>query len=326
MREAIFKSYQAKAEEEDRRHVLPDGRIPSYSYVFGKNLESLYCERNKYIISEYSNDWLFNPTIKVFKDVKDYFDFKEQRTCNDILKLKSLDRTGFFTKYQNNQAMAIYRKVLAPNGRKKRYCYCKVKSKWLLGYGVRRFLFQFRPDPKDSSKKFTLVMFVNNYDTFADTMYKGTKLRWCGTTLMHANRGSRDFKLIILEDDELCLADSEEKLLPNNELIKCKGFFTGRSTGNPAHPKRFEHPFAIYHKYNYVKQGALDFFSTIRKDSLFEVRQMPLNNSYEDTLVLLCMALVLKNQESQRKQKPDTEYVRAQRGKIQHMLPAASKR
>lgn len=193
----------------------------------------------------------------------------------------------------------------------KKYVFCTVYRNWLVGSFVLRFILEFQPDPFDVASKFSVVMFVHNYSSYADAMYKGTKVRWLGTAPLFAKSHTDAFNMVLLDDDEPSLHDDMDPStkIPGGSLLSygcvamkqfLKGLIPTRQNDGTvdyvdgASP-RYPAPFATLMKVTGTQSNGASLWDPPQPETKITVRLTGQN--FEDTLVLLVLGLVLRQQE-----------------------------
>lgn len=185
-----------------------------------------------------------------------------------------------------------------------RHHYCLVQANWLVGFHCRRFVLDFA--------NFQCVVIDNNHCPYTDTIYKDTRLRFCGTSTVESEHGVDDFTINVLEDDELGMLDGMLPvwLVPSTPLLTVANvFFTGlkrrllsiwyapsvvEQVLAADRPRRVLQPLGRYHK---LEKPLCDKVRLFKLDSVFELCE--LRDSSPD-LALLSILMVLKQQERER--------------------------
>lgn len=265
--------------------------------IFERHKLSAYTQSHEYIIAKQYKKLYLQRVYKVFSSLDD---FTNLQGCNpvktsfvgtptDILKI---EKTFLLI---NDKYMKIKRRV---GNSETRYTFCNVYSKKLFGYHVRRFVFEFFPDPNDSTKLFGLVMFLSNNLTYADTYYKNTRLRFNGTTDQWSEVGLSTFRLVLLEPTDESLIDNIDmiKLVPQLKFSMPKLFCGWSKKTTPE--KDFDKQIGDFKKFGFISRMTEKVF-TIQKHSVFKIKEIPNTDNF-DSLVFISMVLALKQQETER--------------------------
>lgn len=261
-------------------------------------------ETREYIIAKQFTKFLFKKCYKVFVSQQDFLDFQGcnplnsalHRTTTDVLKI---EKTSLLI---NDLYMTIKRRV---GDSDKRYTFCKVYSKSLYGYHVRRFIFNFYPDANDRKKSMLLVMFLHDWESYADTFYKNTRIRFNGTSPKNDEYPQFDFKIVLLKPSDQSLIDDIDmlNLLPHSQLLSYSNLLLPNCVRNLFHSSNpsedFDQEIGTYGKLEMCNINPQKVFM-IRKHGIFKIKEIPQNDNF-DSLVILSMAMVLRQQETERK-------------------------
>lgn len=219
-------------------------------------------------------------------------------------------------------ASELRTKVLSSNANPKldaeepiKYVFCKVHDKYIKS-GIKRFTLEFTPNLLCPSESFKVVMFTHRSKPYTDTIYKGTKLRFVGTSVCTSVFGSSSIQLMVMNEPEaISLLDNmteDDKPALDNPLLKEETTLTDISAGSiiyklygnstlPPLAKFTDHHGDILPR-KVQKLGQIFCYEAIdltNRDDLYgdynNVKQVKL-----DTMVITCMLLVLREQENKK--------------------------
>lgn len=196
-----------------------------------------------------------------------------------------------------------------------KYVFCKAYDKYLKA-GIKRFILEFFPNPDKPEESFKVVMFTHRSKPYTDALYKGTKLRFVGTSVCTSVFRSSAIQLMIMnEPNAISLMDNmtaDDKPDPANPLLKEETTMTDMS-GGAINYKLYGNstlpPMAKFTDNNYDllpkkfnKLGFMYCYELINlqnRDEVYgdyhNVKQVKF-----DTMVITCMLLVLREQESKK--------------------------
>jgi hypothetical protein len=105
--------------------------------------------------------------------------------------------------------------------------YCRVYLKFFRN-GTVRYTLKFTPNGKPSNsdynteattsstssdpEDFEVTLIMNTKTAFVDTIYKGTRMRWVGTTSPSSFQGSGFFRLLVMNDESPGMLDHESRM------------------------------------------------------------------------------------------------------------------
>ncbi|CCH45925.1 hypothetical protein BN7_5512 [Wickerhamomyces ciferrii] len=184
---------------------------------------------------------------------------------------------------------------LDPNDNPK-FEFCKIYFKYLK-MKIAKYVFQFMPNGQiNDPENETIVMYISSATPYADVVYRNTRLRWIGTTNMSSTFGSGFFKLIKLNDDSPSLTDNTDEVFadPTDPLL------TSRD------PNATQSQLPPLARFSDRESSTMPIKRTIRHGDvkMVEVLNNGDRNSILDvpycSLVITCLALVLRDQESKK--------------------------
>lgn len=113
--------------------------------------------------------------------------------------------------FKRNYPNVVFHRLFPPpddSSELQKVPYCQVFAKYLKRGGVTRFILKFTPNGRaDDPENFQTVMFSASHSPSTDCLFRGSKMRWTGTTQMGATRGSGFFKLMVLNENSPSLVD-----------------------------------------------------------------------------------------------------------------------
>jgi len=175
--------------------------------------------------------------------------------------------------------------------------FCKVYYKYLQSK-ISRYSLHFTPNgQKNDLENETIEMYISSVTPYADLYYKGTRLRWIGTTSIAALSGSGFFKLIKLSDDQPSLVDlvgDDVSEIMEPETMAYRGFSATASSLPPLARYSDRDSSSIPRK-RMLRQGnfkVVEVFGSGNKDSILDIPYC--------SLVITCLALVLRDQEMKK--------------------------
>ncbi|CAK7892311.1 hypothetical protein CAAN1_01S07888 [[Candida] anglica] len=272
--------------------------------VFGYP-EGKYTKETTYHIGKELSWMKIFQTYVVFSSEDQFNQYKE---CIGGAKPKPV-LTGQFTPFNWSKHMVI------KNGDGQEFCW--VESKWLIHYHCRRFVLHFTPNSNCPEQNFDIVLLDSNLCTYSDTIYKNTRIRFSGTSTTLHEEGVNYFRLVLLENEELGLLDNlSESYMPNTPLLtyanhlpniikravlsipydgdKVEMIFAAEN------PKRDTSPFGVYRELFWHDLTWRETISNFRRDSTMSLREIPENENMQDSMVMLSIVLVLKQQDNER--------------------------
>ncbi|CDK26724.1 unnamed protein product [Kuraishia capsulata CBS 1993] len=213
-----------------------------------------------------------------------------------------------------------------------KYVICKVYSKFLK-CGVKRYVLEMYPKPNEkgvqanySSK---IVMFTHRGKPYTDVLYKGTKIRWLGTSVITSPYASTSFEMVIQNKSPSAhLHDGitdDDKPDPANPLLH-----DDTTVGDVAAPIEYCRKYRnstlpIFAQYNdsphelalkkFRIQGTVACYE--RMNNANAVRAFKtMRYVTNDTIIVTIMAMVLREQEGKKSHNAISK--RAQRVALEH--------
>lgn len=298
----MLDNYLQKSAAEDARTILL-AHSPPLPDVFDKpgkdftSVDTFYVSRPAFQLN------ILGKTLKVFDSNGDFDKYKFCGEDKSVLTVAPLaypllsKYMKFSRRTSQDVKTAIGASDINYNTKDSTYTYCTVSSNWYIGLFVRHFTFDFTPHPLDTSLNFQVVLILHNHSNYADAVYKGTRIRWNGSSPVNSLRSSNRFDMVLLNSDGL-LDDIDKNGGRISKLLRINAPRFSTPLIKTLISKTKD-PFAMHSHLYYNKSGTIDT-TNVRKINKIQVRAIPNLGSYEDSLVIVCMSIVLRRQEKER--------------------------
>ena len=259
--------------------------------------------------------FIFKKGLFVFPSEESLALFKT-KNC-DTVRLKKLGlampvlqmNIPMMAAFKRNYPTIVFNRILPSTNESQdvqKVPFCQVFTKFLRRTHTTRFILHITPNGvQDDPENFRVVMFTSAYGSFTDCRFKKTKMRWVGTTPAIASRGSGFFKLVVLNDSVPSLIDGirddDVNPQPSMEFLRSTTRIVTSSDMPPV--TRFSDKSSTTLPWKGLLQlgdvKLVEVFSRSDTNSCLDVA--------DSSLVLTCMALVLRDQEV-RKNKGNGRY------------------